>query len=390
MTGSARNKIITTGCAGALSLALVASSLAITSSRASGAGTALLPKFTGSSETIATYHYGSSRSGDDRQDPSLAGAVLAWHTPGSTIHGDVYAEPLLDKGLVVVATEDDMVYALNASTGTVHWKASVGAPVQPSVLEKAPTLNSQCGDIFPLGITSTPVIQESTGTIFVAAEVQRSGSTAWQGIEHELFAISISSGKVLWHRQIDPPGAGDGSRGTYVIPALQQRSALTLVGSSVYVEYGGLSGDCGAYHGFVVSLPSSGRGVLVTYRTPSSREDAIWATSGAVTDGAGNLFVATGNGANGPGQPFDFGDAVVKLSPALKVLSYFAPTTWAQLSAADLDIGSGGPIILPDGKTLFEVGKPGYASKSSSTLTSLGWLLSTSLGGIGHSEYRGT
>ncbi|MHB1986420.1 MAG: hypothetical protein ACYCSF_00300 [Acidimicrobiales bacterium] len=85
-------------------------------------------------------------------------------------------------------------------------------------------------------------------------------------------------------------------------------------------------------HGFIVSLPEGRRGALWAYKTPSAREDALWAVSGAASDTSGDLYVATGNGANGPGQRFDYANSVVKLSPGFRVLGYYAPSAWAYMA----------------------------------------------------------
>ncbi len=100
--------------------------------------------------------------------------------------------------------------------------------------------------------------------------------------------------KVDWVREIDPPGAGT----AYLVPAEQQRSALTLAGGTVYAEFGGLSGDCGRYQGYLVGLPVTGAGPVGYFRVPTSREGAIWAVGGASVGPSGELYVATGNSAN--------------------------------------------------------------------------------------------
>ena len=343
----------------------------------------------GSPQVLTTYHYGNARQGVDSADPSFRKLARAWTASGAKISGDIYAEPLIYGGRVYVVTENDDVYALKASTGAVEWKVNIGAAVQATWVG-APGMGSSCGDIRPLGITGTPVIDAKSGVLYVAAEVQRAGTSTWRGIEHVMTAIRLSDHRTLWHRQIDPPNSGDGTNGTYIIGAEQQRSALSLVRGRVYVEYGGLSGDCAAYHGYAVSTAESGTGALGIYKTPSPREDALWAMSGAAADESGNLYVATGNGANGPGQKFDYGNAVIKLSGSLKVLSHYAPSSWAYLSQQDLDLGSDGPTLLPGERLLFQSGKAGFASGNGGTRESWGYLLNpASLGGIGHPLFRG-
>lgn len=339
-------------------------------------------------ESLTTYHYGNSRQGLDTHDPSFRHIAEAWETAGSKIDGAIYAEPLIDGGKVYVATEDDLLYALNAKTGGVEWKLRVGSPAQSSSVQGAPGL-SQCGDIFPLGITGTPVIDTSTKTLYLAAEVQKSHTSTWTGVEHVMAAIDLSDHRLLWTKEIDPPHSGDGDNGTYIIAAEQQRSALSLVDGRVYVEYGGLSGDCSAYHGYVVSLPTSGKPPLGVYTTPSQREDAIWATSGAASDSSGDLFVATGNGSDND-TTFKMDNAVIELSPSLKVVSYFGPSAWSAMNDDDLDLGSDGPTVLPGGKLVFESGKAGFAKGDGGANESWGYILRVNhLGGVGHPAFRG-
>jgi outer membrane protein assembly factor BamB len=291
-----------------------------------------------------TYHGDRTRSGVAR-GPSIHNVERAWTSP--TLDGDIYAEPLAIGSRVIAATENDSVYALDASTGHVVWRTNLGTPVQSSTLP--------CGNIFPTsGITSTPVADPSTGLIYAAAFLSRG--------RHELFALRGSTGEVLWHRPIDPPGMD---------PLTQQlRSALTLANGRVYIAYGGLFGDCGDYHGWVAAVAADGTGPLLDYQVPTANAGGIWAPSGPAVDDAGNLYVATGNSfSNGV---FDFGDSVIKLSPELQRLDFFAPENWAELDAGDVDLGSVGPAVLA-GDRIFQIGKEG-----------VGYLLDAmALGGIG-------
>ncbi len=339
------------------------------------------------SGNLLTYDYGNARDGIDTLDPSLGriGSRPAW---SRALAGGIYGQPLVIGNQVIVATEDDVVYALNGSTGAVEWHFSIGAPAREATIRSAPEL-AGCGDIFPLGITGTPVIDTlhsppGESQLFVAGEVQRAGTSDWQGIEHVMVAATFKrlSATVRWRRVIDPPGAGS----TYLAVAEQQRSALTLSSGRVYAEYGGLNGDCGRYQGYVVSLAESGSGALGSFKVPTSREGAIWSTGGASVGPGGELFVATGNSANtSAGEPFDYGDAVLGLSPSLSTIdSYFAPSDWYTLNADDLDLGSGGPIQLPGGKLIFEIGK------AQDNGVSTGYLLDpAALGGIGRPLYSG-
>jgi hypothetical protein len=138
------------------------------------------------------------------------------------------------------------------------------------------------------------------------------------------------------------------------------------------VAFGGLEGDCGQYLGSVVGVPLSGKGALVSWHTPTTREGAVWGTAGPVTGPDGDLWVSTGNGAAGPGQPYDGSDSVTRLSPSLQRLSFFAPAIWADDNANDADLGSTQPVLAA-GNAAFIMGKRG-----------VGYLLDAmNLGGIG-------
>jgi hypothetical protein len=155
---------------------------------------------------------------------------------------------------------------------------------------------------------------------------------------------------VRWHGAVDPPGLS---------PTVEQeRGALALAGGRVYVPYGGLYGDCGQYQGAVVSAATDGSGTIASYEVPTSRMAGIWNPGGPVVDTSGNLWVTTGNSASE--SSFDYGNAVIRLSPQLAVLDYFAPADWASLNAGDADLGSLGPVLLPNGRVL-AVGKTGMA-----------------------------
>ena len=250
------------------------------------------------------------------------------------VDGAVYAEPLVVGGRVIVATENDSVYALDAATGARLWGVHLGTPVPGGSLP--------CGDIDPSGITSTPAVDPGSGTVYAV--------TYHSGFRHTLVALDVSTGAVRWERPIDPPG------GDYKTE--QQRAGLALANGRVYVSYGGLYGDCGRYHGWVVGASASGpTGGLVTYQVPSQNEGAIWAPSGPAVDSGGNLYVATGNGNS---SSFDYGNAVIKLSAGLKPVSFFALPDAGALNTSDSDLGSTGPLLLP-GSRVFIVGKSGIA-----------------------------
>ena len=328
---------------------------------------------------LTTYGYGNSRSDLDSVDPAIGdlSSTPAWD---DSLDGGVYGQPLVYDAIVYVGTENDTIDAIAASTGHVIWSLSVGHSVPTSVIDAAPTLSAGCGDISPLGITGTPVIDPAAKEIFVAEETEVGGD-AWPDVQHWLVAVSLVSHRVLWHRQIDPPDGNEAS--DYYIPAEQQRPALTLLDGRIYVEMGGLNGDCGQYHGYVVDAPESGTGELTIYEVPTQREGAIWETGGALVSAAGNLYVATGNGSSNSISDYDEGNSVVELSPTLARIGYWAPGNWVQLNDEDWDLGSSGPVAVPGTSLLFVAGKPAADG-------SFGYLMSDApLGGIGHGAFTG-
>jgi polyvinyl alcohol dehydrogenase (cytochrome) len=274
-------------------------------------------------------------------------------TTGWTAHldGAVYGQPLVVGGDVIAATENDTVYALSRATGKTVWRTHVGTPVPQSALHG-------CGDIFPLGITGTPIYDRSNGLIYAVAETT--------GYHHVLFGLSVTHGAVKVRRDLDIPSSANQ-------PAYnQQRPALAIDHGRVYAAFGGLAGDCGPYLGSVVGVALNGKGALVSWHTPTTREGAVWGTGGPVAGPNGALWIAIGNGAAGPGDPYDGSDSVTSLSRALHRLDYFAPASWAYDNAHDLDLGSTQPVRAA-GNSTFVMGKHG-----------IGYLLSsTHFGGIG-------
>jgi outer membrane protein assembly factor BamB len=313
------------------------------------AGSSLQPSAVGAAGAAGaalwpTYHHDAGRSGVDPKAPAAGTVAKAWTSPN--LDGTVYAEPLVVGDRVIAATEGDMVYALAASTGAVLWSTHLGTPMDGSALP--------CGNIDPSGITGTPVIDPAAGLVWVVAFVQPG--------RHDLVSLDLASGRVRSRRAADPPGANPLEE--------QERGALTRAAGTVYVPYGGLYGDCGGYHGFVVGFPETGSGASRSWQVPTQREGGLWAPSGPVIGPNGDVYVTTGNAQST--SAFDEGNSVVRLSPGLQQQDVFAPANWADLSASDSDLGSVSPTFVPGG-LVFQVGKAG-----------VGYLLSAShLGGIG-------
>src|SRR5262249_37448939 len=142
----------------------------------------------------------------------------------------------------------------------VAWQQHLGEPVSRADLP--------CGNIDPSGLTSTPVIDGPSGTLYVAGR--------FQPTHHDLVALDVNTGAIKFKRAIDPPGADP----RYP----QQRAALLFSSGRVYVPFGGNFGDCGPYKGWVVASQADGQGQLLSWAVPTQREGAIWGPSGPALD----------------------------------------------------------------------------------------------------------
>ena len=182
--------------------------------------------------------------------------------------------------LLIVVTEDDGVHALDAVTGKPVWDRALGKPVPLDLLP--------CGNIDPLGITGTPVIDEASQAIFLDAVV---GDPS--GPRHLVFALSLKDGSTIEGWPVD---VGDALRGigqTFNPRYQNQHGALTILNGSVYAPFGGHLGDCVDYHGWVVGI-SIGNPKSVRAWSTRASGGGIWARGGISSDERA-LYVATGN-----------------------------------------------------------------------------------------------
>ncbi|HEU5267618.1 MAG TPA: PQQ-binding-like beta-propeller repeat protein, partial [Jatrophihabitans sp.] len=279
-----------------------------------------------------SYHGNGSRLGYAAQMPAV-GRLAVTHR--LTLDGAVYASPIVVKGVTIVATENDTVYAFDPHYRQL-WRAHLGTP--------SPGTERPCGNIDPLGITGTPVYAAATGLVYVAAEFSGNPPT------HQLYGISFTSGAVRWHRSLDLPGVD--SR------VMQERGALMARTAGVYVPFGGLNGDCGDYKGRVVRYALNGAGNPSSFTVPTTREAGIWTPPGVVYGGA-TEFVSVGNGESGVGDPYDYSDSVLELSTSPARVDSFSPTSWPADNDSDLDLGSQAPALV--GNWVFIAGKSGTA-----------------------------
>jgi outer membrane protein assembly factor BamB len=255
------------------------------------------------------------------------------------LSGHLYAQPLFwreagtSAGVLFAATETNEVQALDAATGRQLWSRSLGPPVPRAALG--------CGNISPLGVTGTPVIDPATQVLYVEAAVGGA-----RGVSHLVFALALKDGAPLPGWPVDiaevlkPQGQAFNARDQ------NERGALTILDGRLYVPFGGHFGDCGDYHGWVIGIALRDPREIVAWKT-SARGGGIWAPGGITTDGK-SLYVATGNtfGAS----TWMGGEAVIRLSPDLKPSAdrrdFFTPENWRALDAHDADLGGTNPVLV--------------------------------------------
>ena len=243
-----------------------------------------------------------------------------------TISGNVYAQPLYIEGgpngpMVVAVTESNNVYALNATTGAVIWQRNLG----PAVTSGLP-----CGNISPLGITGTPVVDLASRSLFLDAMIDGNPK------KHFVYSLNVDTGATNpgWPVNLDATVSFNGT--TFTSNVQNERGGLAVVNGVLYLPFSGLAGDCGTYHGWIVGIainnPSNVRGWAT-----AAVGGGIWGHSGVASDGT-NMFVITGNTFNTQGNWMG-GEAVIRLQAGPVFSDFWAPPNWFPLDQGDVDLG---------------------------------------------------
>ena len=329
----------------------------------------------GPADAVLTARGDLTRLGWDSAEPALSPALLKSGGFGKRaslpVDGKIYAQPLFVPSLVVggarhdvviVATEHDSVYAFDADTRTpapssvALWHVSLltpGARAFQAATDRV-AKNRLCDSITPeVGITSTPVIDWSTQTIYVMALDVEHGT-----LTYRLHALDLATGRDKQPSAIvsaSVPGQGlDANNGTVAFAATeeQQRMALTEVRGVIYA---GFASWCGwnPYHGWVLGYSAASLARQVVYNTsPDQWGAGLWESQAGISaDGHGHLFLVTGNG------PFDLdsggsdtGDSVLETTVqdgTLRILDSFTPFDQLCRVRHDQDLGSGSPLMIP-------------------------------------------
>jgi hypothetical protein len=326
----------------------------------------------GRAQRILTAQYDNARTGVNPGETTLTPHNVNSRQFGKIftlkVDGDIYAQPLLLGGVEIpgkgrhdvlfVATEHDSVYAFDAygKPATPLWQVSFLKDGVTTV----PARSVECPFIYPeVGITSTPVIDADTGTLYVLARTKETHGLLPSEYRQRLHALAVTTGVEKFggpvEIQASSDGKGAGSFGTDKLSFDPQtenpRAALLLAHGTVYMTWGS-SCDVGPYHGWAMAYDARTlKQKAVFNASPDSGESGFWASdTGPAADEQGNVIVAAGNGhfdvaAGGR----DYGDSLLKLNgQTLKVEDYFAPFNVDELERTDGDLGSGGPVLLPD------------------------------------------
>ncbi len=345
---------------------------------------------TGSAISVLTYHYDNTRAGANTNETILTPAIVNTNNFGLlkkyTVDGYVYTEPLYvpnvtipgqgTHNLVIIATEHDTVYAFDAdgnvgTNGGMLWHTNLG--ISALSANQNAFGARYCGNCFPdivpeVGVTGTPVIDPTTGTIFL--DVFTREVTTTTNFYHRLHALNITNGVEQPNSPVvvtgSVPGTGVDSVGgvmTFNAARSNERSALTLAGGIVYLAYAGYA-DTDPYHGWIIGYNATNLVRMTNYIFnttpnatkavfgPNAAEGGIWmGGNGMCVDGNTNLYFESGNGSfDGNTGGGNYADSFIKLSTTnkLTLTDYFTPYNQLTLANADLDLGSCGPILLPD------------------------------------------
>ena len=321
---------------------------------------------------VTTFHYDIARDGLNAQEIILTQSNVNSAQFGKigfdAVDGKVDAQPLYLANMTIggqphnvlyVATEHASVYAFDADTGAQLWKTSVIGNNETT------SDDHNCSQITPeIGITSTPVIdrrQGPNGTLFTVAMSKDS-----TGAYHQrLHALDITTGAAITGSPTEItatyPGSGDNTQNGNVIfdPAqYAERAALLLLNGNIYMGWTSHC-DIGLYTGWVMAYSESTlQQTQLLNVTPNGHEGSIWMSGGGMAaDSQSYIYLLDANGtfdatldANGFPTKSDYGNAMLKLSTAgkLAVADYFEMYNTESESSEDLDLGSGGPLLLPD------------------------------------------
>jgi hypothetical protein len=320
---------------------------------------------------VLTQHNDPSRTGANLQETVLTPANVNSTQFGKlftrAVDGYLYAQPLFVQGLTIsnqthnvvfVCTEHNTAYAFDADdplATNALWQVNLGVPV--------PNSEVNCSDLIPqIGISGTPVIDRLSSTLYLVAKTKETNNlNTVTNYFHRLHALDITSGQEKFGGPAVVTATVSGI--TFTALTHQNRPGLLLLSNVVYIAFGSHC-DQQTYHGWLLGYNATNlQQVSAFCTTPGGSQGALWSCGMApAADANGNIYVMTGNGtfdANTGGS--DYGQCFLKLSTTngLKVADWFSPTNESSMNSGDLDIGSGGPVLLPGSHLLVGLCKAG-------------------------------
>jgi hypothetical protein len=303
------------------------------------------------SASVLTYHNDDVRDGANPNETALNASNVNSQQFGKLtafqVDGQIYAQPLyvpnltiggVQHNVVFVATENDTVYAFDADglSDSALWKQHLGTAL---------SINDQEGIKPLLGITSTPVIDGITGTMYVLTDGMENGHKVFR-----LHALSLSSGAERFGGPAvvtgTVPGTGwDSVNGQITLESnCYQRNGLALDPATnfIYITFG----HCN--HGWVLAYDKATlQRTAISNVTPDGAGGGLWGGTPAIDDGTGDVYLITGVDLGDPAP--DYNDSAMRLQASdLSVLDYFKPSNETYLRDNDADFGSGSPIVMPD------------------------------------------
>ncbi|MCW2524589.1 MAG: Pyrrolo-quinoline quinone, partial [Frankiales bacterium] len=344
---------------------------------------------TNSADNLRTGWYGNQ----PKLSPAAVTAADFGQLGSMPVDGQVYGQPLISNNVLLANTELNNIYGFDATTRALKWTRNLGTPFNAqSALS--------CGDIKPqVGITSTAVVDSSTGTEYLMSKVSSPSVALF------LHAVDITTGaeRPGWPVQIQGKADNDSTLTFNATNELQRPGLLLMNG----VVYAGFSGHCDKkpYQGWVTGVSTATHTITAMWSDevapgPVGTDGpggGIWQSgAGLVSDASGDILISTGNGTPPPTGPATVGQSTLgqtltrlRVQPdgTLKAVDYFAPYDAASLNDSDSDVGSGGPVVLPSqyfGTAKYPrlavlIGKQSYI-----------WLMdATNLGGVGQGPNGG-
>jgi hypothetical protein len=333
------------------------------------------PTPTPSTIDVTTYHYDNQRTGQNLNETTLTTANVNQSKFGKLgelmVDGKVDAQPLYlsnlsitgvgAKNVLYIATEHGSVYAFDAdnvsgTTAKPLWQ------ITTQLSGEVPSDDRGCGQVTPeIGITSTPVIDRTRGAIYVVSVSKDASGNYF----HRIHALDLTNGKELFGGPTTitatASGNGAGSSGgilTFDPSEYNERPGLLELNGTIYTTWGSHC-DAGAYTSWMMAYSADTlKQTSVLNLVPNGSDGGIWMSGTApAADAAGNIYFIVGNGTfdttlNTSGFPLqsDCGNCYVKVSSTapLTLVDYFTPMNTVAESNSDEDLGSGGPLLLPD------------------------------------------